>query len=40
MTGAAKGRIGRPSWVPWAYQKRGVKFLLSHAEAALFLDPG
>jgi SNF2 family DNA or RNA helicase len=27
-------------WVPHTYQKTAVKWLLSHAEAALFLDPG
>lgn len=27
-------------WVPHAYQKKAVKFLLEHACAALFLDPG
>lgn len=27
-------------WNPHAYQKRAVKFLLEHAAAALFLDPG
>lgn len=27
-------------WKPHAYQKKGVKFLLEHAGAALFLDPG
>jgi SNF2 family DNA or RNA helicase len=27
-------------WTPHAYQKRAVKFLLEHDEAALFLDPG
>lgn len=33
----------RPSgldWTPHKYQKRAVKFLLEHACAALFLDPG
>ena len=33
----------KPSSMPWhphAFQKRGVKFLLEHAAAALFLDPG
>jgi len=28
------------SWNPHKYQKKGVKFLLEHAAAALFLDPG
>jgi len=27
-------------WEPHAYQKKAVKFLLEHAAAALFLDPG
>lgn len=27
-------------WQPHAYQKKAVKFLLEHAAAALFLDPG
>lgn len=27
-------------WQPHAYQKRAIKFLLEHAAAALFLDPG
>lgn len=27
-------------WKPHAYQKRAMKFLLEHASAALFLDPG
>lgn len=27
-------------WTPHAYQKKAVKFLLEHAAAALFLDPG
>lgn len=27
-------------WIPEAYQKRAVKFLMEHAGAALFLDPG
>ena len=27
-------------WSPHAYQKKAVKFLLEHAAAALFLDPG
>jgi hypothetical protein len=27
-------------WLPSAYMKRAVKFLLEHAAAALFLDPG
>lgn len=27
-------------WNPHAYQKKAVKFLLEHAEAALLLDPG
>ena len=27
-------------WAPLPYQKRGVKFLLSHSAAALFLRPG
>jgi SNF2 family DNA or RNA helicase len=27
-------------WTPHAYQKKAVKFLLEHACAALFLDPG
>ncbi len=40
MIGAAKRRIGKPSWEPHAYQKKAVKFLLSNAAAALFLDPG
>jgi SNF2 family DNA or RNA helicase len=33
----------KPSSMPWrpaAFQKRAVKFLLEHAAAALFLDPG
>lgn len=28
------------SWKPYPYQKRAVKFLLEHAAAALFLEPG
>lgn len=28
------------SWTPHGYQKKAVKFLLEHAAAALFLDPG
>lgn len=28
------------AWTPHAYQKRAVKFLIEHACAALFLDPG
>ena len=27
-------------WLPHAYMKKGVKFLLEHAASALFLDPG
>ena len=27
-------------WKPHAYQKKAIKFLLEHAAAALFLDPG
>lgn len=27
-------------WKPHGYQKTGVKFLIEHACAALFLDPG
>lgn len=27
-------------WVPHAYQKKGIKFLIEHACAALFEDPG
>ena len=27
-------------WVPHAYQRKAVKFLLDHGAAALFLDPG
>lgn len=37
------GELFTPSATPWqphAYQKKGVKFLLEHAAAALFLDPG
>jgi SNF2 family DNA or RNA helicase len=29
-----------PEWVPHNYQKKGVKWLLEHPAAALFLDPG
>lgn len=32
--------FGRRRWVPEPYMKRAVKFLLEHAAAALFLDPG
>lgn len=32
-------RLSKP-WTPHAYQKKAVKFLLEHAAAALFLDPG
>jgi hypothetical protein len=28
------------AWKPHAYQKKAIKFLLEHACAALFLDPG
>lgn len=28
------------AWCPRGYQKRAIKFLLEHAAAALFLDPG
>lgn len=28
------------AWQPHAYQKKAIKFLLEHACAALFLDPG
>lgn len=28
------------AWNPHGYQKKAVKFLLEHAAAALFLDPG
>jgi len=28
------------AWLPHGYQKKAVKFLLEHAAAALFLDPG
>lgn len=28
------------AWAPHGYQKKAVKFLLEHAAAALFLDPG
>lgn len=31
---------GPKKWVPHAYQKKAVKFLLMHGAAALFLDPG
>src|ERR1700744_367670 len=27
-------------WVPHGYQRKGIKFLLQHAAAGLFLDPG
>lgn len=30
----------KPRWKPHSYQKKAVKFLLSHYSAALFLDPG
>lgn len=36
-------KLSKPSSTPWkphAYQKKAVKFLLEHAAAALFLDPG
>lgn len=32
--------ISARDWHPEAFQKRGAKFLLEHAAAALFLDPG
>lgn len=38
-----QSQLFRPSSTPWqphAYQKKAVKFLLEHAAAALFLDPG
>jgi len=28
------------AWEPHSYQKRAIKFLMEHACAALFLDPG
>ena len=28
------------AWQPHSYQKKSVKFLIEHACAALFLDPG
>lgn len=31
---------GPKKWIPHGYQKKAVKFLLNHAAAALFLDPG
>lgn len=31
---------GPVKWTPHAYQKKAVKFLLTHGAAALFLDPG
>jgi len=31
---------GPKKWVPHAYQKKAVQFLLNHGAAALFLDPG
>ena len=32
-------RVAKP-WVPHAYQKKAIKFLLSHGAAGLWLDPG
>lgn len=29
-----------PRWNPWPYQKRAMKWVLEHPQAALFLDPG
>jgi hypothetical protein len=31
-------RVAKP-WVPHAYQKKAIKFLLSHGAAGLWLDP-
>lgn len=28
------------AWEPYSYQKQATKFLVEHACAALFLDPG
>lgn len=33
-------KLSSSLWSPHAYQKKAVKFLLEHAAAALFLDPG
>jgi SNF2 family DNA or RNA helicase len=33
-------RLSKQRWTPHGYQKKAVKFLLEHDEAALFLDPG
>lgn len=38
-----QSQLFKPSSTPWqphSYQKKAVKFLLEHAAAALFLDPG
>jgi hypothetical protein len=32
-------KSGTP-WEPHAYQRKAIKFLLSHGAAGLFLDPG
>lgn len=42
MTKETLPRVGGPSrkWRPHKYQMTAMKFLLEHACAALFLDPG
>lgn len=37
---ASDSSSGGQSWIPKAYMKKALKFLLEHAAAALFLDPG
>ncbi len=39
MTSTLFKQFSKP-WTPRRYQKKAVKFLLEHAAAALFLDPG
>lgn len=36
----SKPPAGKPRWQPHPYMKRAVRFLLEHAAAGLFLDPG
>lgn len=40
MAAVLKNRPEPRKWAPWPYQKKAVKFLLEHNEAALLLDPG
>lgn len=40
MKGVRDPRVGGLRWEPLPYMKRMVKFLLTHASAALFVDPG